>query len=60
MISTLGKVSLFPYIEDEEAVITRITPISFAASEGFSMPRIFTSLEVIGSLIEHGTEGKDP
>src|SRR3990172_3364320 len=55
--SCLGNSGLSPYTEEEEANTMRFTFASFATSRRFSVPDTFTSLEVIGSRTERGTEG---
>ena len=49
-----------PYTDDDDANTTRLMPASLEASSTFSVPPMLTSLVVIGSSIERGTEGSAP
>ena len=52
--STFGIDSESPYVDELAANTNLFTPLSLAATSIFKKPLTFTSLEVIGSLIDLG------
>src|SRR6266508_2715477 len=57
MSSRLGSVGVSPYADDEPAYTSRLTPASRAATSTFSDAVMFERFDVIGSLMERGTDG---
>ena len=56
--STFGSDSESPQVEELAAYINRLTPASLEAISIFKKPETFTSLEVIGSFMDLGTDPK--
>ena len=54
--STFGIDSESPYVEELAAYTKRLILLSLEATNIFKKPPTFTSFEVIGSLIDLGTE----
>ena len=60
MVSTLGRVGVSPYTDEDEANTNLLTPSSLAAINILRVPLIFVSFVATGSEIERGTEGIAP
>ena len=57
MSSCFGSVGVLPYADEDPANTTRCTPASREATSTFSVASTLARFDVMGSLIDRGTDG---